>query len=86
MMTTTRFSVATIGLSGLFELLGLAGVLAVDVTTPLTGTLAVAVDSLPGDDTELAVVQKHGMTLLTTSVRILSHSMCCSCRRGGSSE
>ena len=60
--TTTHFSVATISLSGLSELLGLAGVLAVDVTTPLTGTLAIAVDSLPGNDTELAVVQKHGMT------------------------
>ena len=31
-----------------------------DVTTQLTGTLAVAIDSLPGDDTELAVVERRG--------------------------
>ena len=31
-----------------------------DVTTQLTGTLAVAIASLPGDDTELAVVERRG--------------------------
>ena len=31
-----------------------------DITTQLTGTLAVAVDSLPGTDTELAVVESRG--------------------------
>ena len=39
---------------------GCAGVLGADVTTPLTGTLAVVVDSLPSNDTELAVVERHG--------------------------
>ena len=31
-----------------------------DIKTQLTGTLAVAVDSLPGTDTELAVVERRG--------------------------
>ena len=33
-----------------------------DVATPLTGTLAVAIDSLPSKDTELAVVERRGVT------------------------
>ena len=54
-----------------------------DITTQLTGTLAVAVDSLPGTDTELAVVESRGKI----APSIDQHdSMGCSCRRGGSSE
>lgn len=53
-----------------------------DVTTPLTGTLAVVIDSLPGDDTELAVVERQGTVL----PRVLPHSLCCCCRRGARSE
>ena len=52
-----------------------------DVTTPLTGTLAVVIDSLPGV-TELAVVERQG----TVSPRVFPHSMCCSCRRGACPE
>ena len=55
---------------------GFAGVLGVDVSTPLDGTLAVVIDSLPGNDTELAVVERQGTVL----PRVLPHSMCCSCR------
>ena len=61
MMSTTRFLVALATISRKYYLnCGSAGVLAVDVVTQLTGTLAVAIDSLPGDDTELAVVERHG--------------------------
>ena len=49
----------------LFELSGCAGVLGVDITTTLTGTLAVAIDSLPSKDTELAVVERQGTWFAT---------------------
>ena len=36
-----------------------------DIATTLTGTLAVAIDSLPSYDTELAVVERQGAYIAT---------------------
>ena len=36
-----------------------------DITPQLTGTLAVSIDSLPSDDTELAVVERQGTCFAT---------------------